>query len=176
MNMTTHTRLETASREELIQTIQALQAKLAYASYSQHFGCATRQGLELALEDIDLNGRTIIFWDIDGLKAYNARYGLPESNRRIGSALKARAGDVFFGQWYSGDEFAAFVPDADAAGFARRLQDGLHAIGISATFVIGHYRPGIPVLAQVDALTEHCGWLKSQDQRNCIDDLRRGQS
>lgn len=165
-------RLHTASPDELRRMVAMLERKLAFATHCRHFGTQTRQGLELALEGADLTGHAIVFFDIDNLKSFNALHGQPEANRLIGQVIQARAGDLLVGQWYSGDEFVAFIPEPDALGFAQRLLSGLRAVGSSATLCMASWRSDMPTIQQVDMLTDLCVGAKTRGEKGRIYDFR----
>lgn len=166
------TRYQEASREELVHLVSLMQRQISFLGHCKHFGCATRQAVELAFQDLDLRGYAVIFFDIDNLKAFNDLLGQPEANHRIGSVLQTRIGDLIAGQWYSGDEFVVLAPEKDAYGLAQRLLTGLRGIGSSATFCIASWQPDVPTIQQVDQLTELCGLAKQRGERGVIFDLR----
>ena len=110
---------------------------IARLSVNRWFGCLTRNALDLALETTDRAGKAVVYFDIDRLKAANSTYGKEEVSRRIREVFaQMRHDDIILGNWFSGDEFVAIVPMADAIGFAKRMQASLRQQALSATFLV----------------------------------------
>src|SRR4051812_411795 len=104
-------------------TIAELHQKCQRLSISKSFGCLNRNGLDEAISDIDLTGFSLVYIDVDDLKLNNRKFGKPGVNTRTKEAIHMRRWyDVIIGQWFSGDEFAAFVETEKAFDFALWLQ------------------------------------------------------
>lgn len=122
-------------------------------SISPVFGCLTRNALDIQLEILDLTDKSIVFFDIDSLKAANVAWGKELVNFKITQSLRAhRFSDLVVGQWFSGDEFVAIVPTGDSVGFAERILKALQFRQMSATFIIAECDPTI----NVHQLVERC--------------------
>lgn len=140
--------------------ITRLREALADHQISEAFGCYTRKALTRdLLPGFDARGFAIVYLDIDSLTLLNEAYGkaerknadVPSVNERIFASFAAmRSADVLIGQWFSGDEFVALVPAADAYGFTQRLQAELRANGITATFVLQVYDHSITLREAID--------------------------
>lgn len=119
------------------------------------FGTLTRNAFDILLDQIDdWSNRAIVYFDIDGLKQANDRWGKAGSSKRIADALAWRAGDI--GCWFSGDEFAAIVPVADALEFAQRIQSELRLQEMSATIVILSSPGGREAIDRAETLVSEC--------------------
>lgn len=163
---------------ELEAEITRLRDALADHQISEAFGCYTRKALTRdLLPSFDARGFAIIYFDIDGLTQLNAAYGkaerkaadIPSVNERIFAALAtARLADVLIGQWFSGDEFVALVPAADAYGFTLRLQAALRSNGITATFVLQVYDHSITLREAIDLADNDTSKYKSAGLRDRI--------
>ena len=180
--MTTRGNRRQQRNAELEAKIAELERKIGHYQRSSAFGCYTRAALEIdILPTFDTTGLTLVFLDIDHLKALNDRYGKAVRknadqlcvNERISAAFAAmRSADVLIGQWFSGDEFIALVPDIDASGFASRLRFELGLYAITATFVIAPIWHTQPLIETINAADNTASWYKAQDKRNSIHDTR----
>jgi len=158
--------------------ITRLREALADHQISEAFGCYTRKALTRdLLPSFDARGFAIVYFDIDGLTQLNNAYGkaerkhpaVPHVNERIFAAFAAmRTADVLIGQWFSGDEFVALVPAADAYGFTLRLQAALRANGITATFVLQVYNHSITLRQAIDLADNETSRYKSAGLRDRI--------
>lgn len=143
--------LSTADRDELLRIIAAQQSemdvirhKLRAAQEDIEFlswgplGILTRPALDLMIRNgLDLRGKTLIGGDIDNLKLFNERMQIDVSSKLLAQAFgEVRSSDIVIGNIFSGDEFFMIVPTRDAEAMAWRLQQALHAVGSSATFVL----------------------------------------
>lgn len=115
-------------------TSQPTPALIEQLAVSPSFGCLTRPAFELSLACVDSSDMAVIYFDIDWMKQANDRYTKEGVNDRIRAAIAFRRDDI--GQWFSGDEFVAFLSLEDALGFAQRVQAQLHEQGLSATILI----------------------------------------
>lgn len=156
--------------KELLARNQQLEAENGILRWNVKFGCLTRQGLEVALMYTDLTGRVCVYWDVDGMKAANDRWGKSGSNVRVKAALHVRASDMLAGQVFSGDEFAAFPLAEEALEMAQRLLEAFHQQEMSGTFVIVPLHPDGPD-ATLTYADEMCAATKA-GQRNRIIDYR----
>ena len=115
--------------------IALTQANLDQALRNPWFGIYNRCALDIALaQGLIPVGFAKVYFDIDGLKQANDRWGKVESSRRIKHAL-CRTTDYTFSA-FSGDEILTFCPTHDAVGYAHRIQSDLCSMGLSATFAI----------------------------------------
>jgi GGDEF domain-containing protein len=137
---------------------------IEYLSINQAFNVLTRNALDLWLKDIS-SGYSIVIFDLDYMKRANTEYGKEEVNRRIRESLSFRSTDIMLGQVYSGDEFAAILHPQDAYGFARRVQDNLHFLGLSATILIAEF-------SALESAEQELALLKDGGIRNSIIDRR----
>lgn len=139
--MRPHNERRHSTKAELHKRIAQLERLVQELSISPVFGCLTRSALDVLLRDFDFTGLGVIYWDIDKLKELNLRWGKEESSRRIREAIAARSTDCVAGQVFSGDEFIAFPQEEDCLQMAQRIRDAMHALGISATFLITRLLP-----------------------------------
>lgn len=114
---------------DLLRTRCALRAAHHDASY----GVLTRSGGEAAWQRVR-KPVEIVFFDLDQLHQLNTTLGYAEVDRRIHAAIQLRRSDIASMRWYSGDEIVVIVPVGDGIAVAERLQESLHAHGLSATF------------------------------------------
>jgi len=163
---------------ELEAEITRLRAVISEYQISDSFGCYTRKALTIdILPSFDARGFAISYFDIDGLTQLNEAFGkaerkytdVPCVNERIFTAFAAmRTADVLIGQWFSGDEFVALVPAADALGFTQRLQAALRAQGVTATFVLQVYDHSIALRAAIDLADNETSRYKAAGLRDRI--------
>lgn len=155
-------------RTSTIQTLETLSAKCQRLETSRWFGCLTRNGLDEAIAELDLTGLCLVYWDVDDLKRANETWGKPESSSRIANAIKMRDTDVICGQYFSGDEFMAFIPAHEVLGFVRRLRMNFSAVDMSATYVIAENLENF----DIDVLGDQCDafvtLLKSLGLKGCM--------
>lgn len=149
-------------------TLETLTAKCQRLQTSRWFGCLTRNGLDEAITELDLTGLCLVYWDVDDLKRANELWGKPESSARIANAIKMRGSDIICGQYFSGDEFMAFIPVDEALGFVRRLRMNFAAVDMSATYVIAENLTDF----DIDVLGDQCDafvtLLKSLDLKGTM--------
>lgn len=133
-------------------TLHQLQAKCERLSISRWFGCLNRNGLDEAITGMDFGGLALVYLDVDDLKKANERWGKAQSSARIAQAIKMRSNDLVYGQWFSGDEFAAFVPIDSAYDFAMRWQANFKAADMSVTICVA------PIIANasIERLADQC--------------------
>ena len=130
-----------------------------------------RNGLDLLLPTIKPD-QWLCFFDVDGLKQINERYGKLYAGKLISICIEVRITDQLLtvGQWYSGDEFVAvFNTKFDAIGYAQRTQAHMHQSNYSATFAIvqANYRKN--VRDTINFADELVALLKQRfNRRNCI--------
>lgn len=133
-------------------TLHQLQAKCERLSISRWFGCLNRNGLDEAITGMDFGGLALVYLDVDDLKKANERWGKPNASARIAQAIKMRSNDLVYGQWFSGDEFAAFVPIDSAYDFAMRWQANFKRVEMRVSICIAP----ITANASVDRLADQC--------------------
>jgi predicted signal transduction protein with EAL and GGDEF domain len=133
-------------------TLYQLQEKCKRLEVSRWFGCLNRNGLDEAIAGMDFNGLALVYADVDDLKTANEKWGKAQSSARIAQAIKMRGSDIVFGQWFSGDEFAAFVPVDHAYAFALRLQQNFKKVGMGVSICIAP----ITENASIEALADQC--------------------
>lgn len=158
-------------------TIMALYARIDRLEYENQrlrtnsaFGCLTRQGLELALEEADLTGHVCVYWDLDYMKQANEEdpEGKPGVNKRIRAALQVRSTDYVAGQVFSGDEFCAWPLAEEAVEMAERLLTSFRTQGLPGTFVIVHLQPNEAPLDLLVRAEDICAQQKRLGKRNTI--------
>lgn len=156
------------TRKEMQVIIDRQAAKIAYLEYNPDFGCITRRGLDLILEDMPLVGLAAVFWDVDGMKRLNEDWGKPEINHRIKLANAARVTDCVAGQVFSGDEFIAFPLLEDAGSMAYRIQSAYRNYGMTATIIVT--RPYIIETPKglLDRVDDLCSLHKDAGRRNMV--------
>lgn len=133
-------------------TLAALQEKCQRLAISRHFDCLNRNGLDELLYDLDCAGLALVYADVDDLKAANLKWGKLNSSARIAQAIKMRNTDIVLGQWFSGDEFAAFVPIDDAYAFALHWQSNFKAVDMGISICITPIKLG----ASIECLADQC--------------------
>jgi len=133
-------------------TLETLHAKCQRLSVSNWFGCLNRNGLDEAIAELEFDGLCLVFADVDNLKQANERWGKVSSSARIAQAIKMREVDIVFGQWFSGDEFAAFVPVETAYEFAMHWQSNFKAVDMSISICIAPIPPGVTI----ESLANQC--------------------
>lgn len=146
------------SYRDLSDLVGRLQNQVEQLSHNPTFGCLTRLAVDVLLQDMNLNGLAVVYWDIDKLKSANVAWGKKEASDRIRQAIAARGTDCVMGQVFSGDEFVAFPPLSDAYPMACRIQSRLQEQDMSATFLITAPLPGetIPqILDRLDGQSDH---------------------
>lgn len=141
-------------------TLYQLQAKCERLSISRWFGCLNRNGLDEAISGMDFAGLSLVYIDVDDLKLANNRWGKVESSARIAKAIKMRRSDVVFGQWFSGDEFAAFVPNDVAYSFAMHWQQNFKAVDMSISVCIAPILLGVSIERLADQCDERLTFVK----------------
>lgn len=154
--------------EQLHHVVERLNITIARLSTNAIFGCLTRQALDIFLEGFELKGTCAVFWDVDGLKQANERWGKSESSSRIREAIKARITDCVAGQVFSGDEFIAFPPIDDAVDMAWRILERFRTLEMSATFILTPPRPGETADELLSRVDEACAERKERGQRNTV--------
>jgi len=135
-----------------VHTLESLHAKCQRLSYSNWFGCLNRNGLDEALAELSLDGLAMVYGDADDLKLANLKWGKPNASARIAQAIKMRETDVICGQWFSGDEFCAFVPVETAYAFAQHWQSNFRVVEMSISICIAPIRVGI----SIETLANQC--------------------
>ena len=98
-----------------------LEARIAALAWNDELGMYNRAGLMDAIERLAPGVYTVVFCDIDRLKAINTATGSHvQSNRYLRDGLRVRAGEIA-GQLY-GDEIVFILKgDADAQAFIGRI-------------------------------------------------------
>lgn len=135
----------------------ALRRRIADLTFNKQLNCPKREAIEDAWPDLPHTRYALILFDLDDLNALNYQYGWSGVDRRISAVwdgLRAhlRADDVY-GQWQGGDEFVIAVPALDAPGLARRIQELLQFVGLSASRAIVAADPDLPgTVARAEAL------------------------
>ena len=131
-----------------VHTLESLHAKCQRLSVSNWFGCLNRNGLDEALAELNLDGLAMVYGDADDLKLANLKWGKVNASARIAQAIKKtirRAIDIIFGQWFSGDEFCAFVPVETAYAFAQHWQSNFKAVDMSISICIAPIRASVSI-------------------------------
>ncbi len=141
-------------------TLYQLQAKCQRLSVSRWFGCLNRNGLDEAIYGMDFGGLALVYIDVDDLKLANNQWGKIDSSARIAQAIKMRGTDVVFGQWFSGDEFAAFVPVDYAYAFAMHWQANFKSVDMSISVCIAPIVLGVSIERLADQCDERLTEVK----------------
>lgn len=137
-------------------------------SISKWFGCLNSNGLNEAISHLDLTDLCLVYFDVDNLKQANERWGKPESSRRIATAIKLRETDIVYGQYFSGDEFMAFVTKDQALGLVLRLRKNFAAVEMSATYIIAENLANFDIDVFGDQCDEFVTVLKSLGLKGCV--------
>ncbi|MBW4661001.1 MAG: diguanylate cyclase [Drouetiella hepatica Uher 2000/2452] len=119
---------------------QQAETRIQQLTVCPSYGCLTRQGV-----DIEWKRRhdrppkpSIVFFDIDGMKEANAKWGYAEVDRRISSVVsQIRSSElVTLGRYFSGDEFVIICSKSEAYVTANRICKAFADQSMSATFAI----------------------------------------
>lgn len=144
-------------------------------SISPWFNCLTRVALNEVLTTIDVNHLWLCYFDVDKLKYANEKWGKIVASQNIAQAIKPRAYDILgehrvpiVGQWFSGDEFVALLPQVDVLGYANRVQRGLHRYQMSATFVLLPSSHKLTVFDSINYAENVIKLLKGKNLRNLV--------
>jgi predicted signal transduction protein with EAL and GGDEF domain len=140
--------------------LAALQAQCKRLATSVAFGCLTRNGLDEAIAGMDFSGLCLVYMDVDDLKLANERWGKSIVNQKITQALHMRNNDIIIGQRFSGDEFAAFVPQDDAYEFAMHWQSKFRAVELGVSICITPIKLGASIEQLGDACDERLTIVK----------------
>ena len=135
-----------------VHTLESLHAKCQRLSVSNWFGCLNRNGLDEAIAELNFDGLCLVYGDVDDLKLANLKWGKVNSSARIAQAIKMRETDVICGQWFSGDEFCAFVPVETAYAFAQHWQSNFRSVDMSISICIAPIISGI----SIETLANQC--------------------
>ena len=115
--------------------IAELEAALDRAHVDSAYSILTRAGIDHRWHRRPSTADTVIFFDIDNIRAHNEEWGYEGTDDRI-RAVMAQVGDVWVFRWYSGDEFGLLCTASDSLGFASRVNRLLQDQGMTATFGI----------------------------------------
>ena len=114
---------------------QYTEDEIEYITHSRNTGLMTREALDVELNYIDVTGMALVVWDVDDMKGANNLWGKPVATTKMRNGARCSEVELTF-HLFSGDEYGAIVHYCDALGLAQRVQAGLRAEGMSATFVI----------------------------------------
>lgn len=137
-------------------------------SISKWFGCLNSNGLNEAISHLDLTDLCLVYFDVDNLKQANEKWGKPESSRRIAAAIQLRETDIVYGQYFSGDEFMAFVRKDQALGLVLRLRKNFAAVEMSATYVIAENLNNFDIDVFGDQCDAFVAVLKLSEMKGCV--------
>jgi GGDEF domain-containing protein len=115
--------------------IVELEAALEFSHRDSAYSILTRAGIDHRWHGRPSGADTVIFFDIDGIRAHNEEWGYEGTDNRV-RAVMAQTDDVWVFRWYSGDEFGLLCAASDALGFAARVKRLLQQQGMTATFGI----------------------------------------
>lgn len=115
--------------------IAELEAVLDTAHKDAAYSVLTRAGIDHRWHQRPVSANTVIFFDIDGIRAHNEQWGYEGTDNRIRGVM-AQISGVWVFRWYSGDEFGLVCAASDAPGFAARVNRLLQQEGMTATFGI----------------------------------------
>ena len=101
--------------------IRDLEQRITALTWNDELAMLSQAGLQDAIEQLPGGVYTVIFADVNRLKAINSATGSHvQTNRYLRDGLRVRRGELA-GQLF-GDEFLFILPHgADAAGFCARL-------------------------------------------------------
>jgi len=173
--MTIERRQHLTTAEDYERRIKALETRVSELSVSPWFGCLTRNALDVAIRAIDTADLWVCFFDIDRLKQANERWGKLTTSNKIAASIKPRSSDLLaeyhlpiVGQWFSGDEFVAILPEADVLGYAQRVQKALHSEELSATFVLVSCGYMVNTYLTINYADKVASYVKADGHRNLI--------
>jgi GGDEF domain-containing protein len=128
-----------ADKDAQILALQARIAELEVALEQAHVDSAysilTRAGIDHRWHRRPSTADTVIFFDIDSIRAHNEEWGYEGTDDRVRTVM-AQVGDIWIFRWYSGDEFGLLCAASDSLGFAARVNRLLQEQGMTATFGI----------------------------------------
>ncbi len=107
--------------EDLIRLIHEQEQRIAALTWNDDLAMLSQAGVRDAIAQLDPDQYTVVFADVNRLKAINSATGSHvQTNRYLRDGFRVRRGELA-GQ-YLGDEFLFILPgDADAAGFCSRI-------------------------------------------------------
>lgn len=111
----------TKTPDELLTLIRQQEQRIAALVWNDGLGMLNAAGIEDAIASLPAGTYTVVFADIDRLKAINCATGSHvQTNRYLRDGLRVRRGELA-GQLY-GDEILFVLPEgADAAAFCARI-------------------------------------------------------
>jgi hypothetical protein len=115
--------------------IMELEAALEVAHIDAAYAILTRAGIDHRWHRRPSAADTVIFFDIDSIRAHNEQWGYEGTDDRVRGVM-AGIGSFWVFRWYSGDEFGLLCAASDSLGFAARVNRLLHEQGMTATFGI----------------------------------------
>jgi GGDEF domain-containing protein len=115
--------------------IMELEAALEVAHIDAAYAILTRAGIDHRWHRRPSAADTVIFFDIDSIRAHNEQWGYEGTDDRVRGVM-AEIGSFWVFRWYSGDEFGLLCAASDSLGFAARVNRLLHEQGMTATFGI----------------------------------------
>jgi GGDEF domain-containing protein len=115
--------------------IMELDAALEVAHIDAAYAILTRAGIDHRWHRRPSAADTVIFFDIDSIRAHNEQWGYEGTDDRVRGVM-AEIGSFWVFRWYSGDEFGLLCAASDSLGFAARVNRLLHEQGMTATFGI----------------------------------------
>lgn len=146
--------------------------EIEYITHSRWTGLMTRETFDIELRYIvNFNELALVFWDIDELKSANNKYGKVVCSAKMRAGAREAGIELVANVW-SGDEFCAIVPMQDALGLANRVQRGLKAEEMSATFVILEAFGAADVSQYLNEMDELINVIKQAGGRGTISDYR----
>ena len=148
--------------------IAYLEKKVKRISINRWIGIMTREAFEVELEESDLSCKSLVYWDVDGLKEANNKYGKVSSSMRMRQSLDRQADLI--GMVFSGDEKLALIDTCEAMEFAKRIQARYRLNELDATFVIRH--SWTDVWQAVSEMDDLCNALKRNGARGTITEIK----
>lgn len=132
--------LENLTREQLISLVQQQQVEINAYRVDPSFGILSRAALEF--DPPTQEG--VIFIDVDNMHQLNELWRYDIVNVRIREVFqRMRTSDTKAARWFSGDEFAVFLPLKDRDKTAARIRQLFADRGISVTMALTEvYNPG----------------------------------
>lgn len=102
-------------------TCHTLEARIAALVWNDELGMYNRAGLMDAIDRLPEGAYTVVFCDIDRLKAINSATGSHvQTNRYLRDGLRVRAGEIA-GQLYGDEIVFILAGTADAQAFIGRI-------------------------------------------------------
>lgn len=168
-------RRHTTPEQYYLAKIAALETQISQLSIDLAYGCLTRAGLQIALQNIDASDMWVCYFDLDKFKELNTALGKDRVNQIVAECIKPRGYDILgtakrgmVGRWFSGDELCGVFSQADVFGYCNRVQAALRTHGTSGTFVVLPALYKSTSIATIDYAEKAVSAIKAHGHRNLI--------